>query len=577
MGTEILQLLPTIIRQALLAANSPSGTNPFATINDVGAAVVGNTIIPVSNGTSYVASSISDDSITVTLNGTNFNVGVGRYTQTYVTHVGGEAAVWDIHNSVGSVKGLWFGNKGNLYFPIDSKQMNFGGGTSNITNGVGAVNAVLNNFTLAGCTIPSSQLAGVIPVANGGTNKSTYVIGDILYASAAGVLTALTAGATGTFPMYQGAGVAPIVSTLVLPNAATINQVLYAPSSNTVGQNANLKFDGTSVGIGGTISSTSPLFVTRGTASDRFFEGVKSGFIDVSSFGAYNDANGAATTLGCNMYFTDGGSTQVYNASHTAWALSLDNRTGAGGDYFAIYRKPSGGGPTTLIQVNPTTAFFNVSSYFGATASPLSTVHVKAGTTSANTAPIQLDNGTRETTARAGVWEYENNFYKTDNSLNRYALGGVIKDFITDVGTPASTAETDLYTYTSLAGTLAVNGDKLDAEYALQLTSTGGITKQIRAYFGGTLIFDTGALSIGAATDFIVNAMIVRDSSTSVRCYVTANTTGATITAYAKVTKVTGLTLSGTNVLKITGTVGTGAAANDVKAIAGMIEKKGAA
>ena len=76
------------------------------------------------------------------------------------------------------------------------------------------------------------------------------------------------------------------------------------------------------------------------------------------------------------------------------------------------------------------------------------------------------------------------------------------------------------------------------------------------------------------ATDFCVNLLIIRDGSTSVRCVATANTTGASTNAYAKVTKITGLTLSNTNILKVTGTVGTGAVAGDITGVCGMIEIK---
>jgi len=180
-------------------------------------------------------------------------------------------------------------------------------------------------------------------------------------------------------------------------------------------------------------------------------------------------------------------------------------------------------------------------------------------------------------TAVAGTKEFNGNFYNTNTSLVRYGLGGTIKDFFADVATTTSTAETDIYTYTTMANTLNVNGDKIDAEYGLQLTSTGGITKQLRAYFAGTLIFDSGALSISASTDFIINILVIRDSATTVRCIATANTTGAATNAYAKVTKVTGLTLSNTNILKVTATVGTGAVAGDATGICGMVEVKAAA
>ena len=226
-------------------------------------------------------------------------------------------------------------------------------------------------------------------------------------------------------------------------------------------------------------------------------------------------------------------------------------------------------------NTNSDYALLNATKTFvGGTSTPTSILHISAGSATANTAPLQITNGQREAVARGGLYEYENNHYKTNNSLVRYGLGGTIKDFITDVANTNVTTEQDIYTYTTLANTLAMNGDKIDAEYGLQLTSTGGLTKQLRAYFGGTLIFDSGALSLSVATDFCVNLLIIRDGSTSVRCVATANTTGASTNAYAKVTKITGLTLSNTNILKVTGTVGTGAVAGDITGVCGMIEIK---
>lgn len=216
-------------------------------------------------------------------------------------------------------------------------------------------------------------------------------------------------------------------------------------------------------------------------------------------------------------------------------------------------------------------------SFFGSSSiTPTARMHISAGTSVANSAPIQVINGVRETVARGGLVEYENNWYKTNNNLVRYSLGGGIKDFIADVASPAVLTESDIYTYTTLANTLAVNGDKIDAEYGLQLTATGGLTKQLRVYFAGVLIFDSGGLSLSVSTDFCINALVIRDSATSVRCVVTANTTGASTNAFAKVTKITGLTLSNTNILKVTGTVGTGAVAGDITGILGMVEVKGA-
>lgn len=59
-----------------------------------------------------------------------------------------------------------------------------------------------------------------------------------------------TFGTSGGVFMSQGASAAPIWSTLILPNSATANRIVYATSSNTWGESANLAYDGTDFLIG---------------------------------------------------------------------------------------------------------------------------------------------------------------------------------------------------------------------------------------------------------------------------------------------------------------------------------------
>jgi hypothetical protein len=153
----------------------------------------------------------------------------------------------------------------------------------------------------------------------------------------------------------------------------------------------------------------------------------------------------------------------------------------------------------------------------------------------------------------------------------------VLFDHYADVGN-SGTSETDLYGDTIAANTLAADGDKLKAFYAGITVASATATRQIRAYFAGTLIYDSGALSFGSSGDWLVEINIIRSSSTSVRCVVSFSTTGATISAYTNVIVLTGLTLSATNILKITGqAAGVGAATNDIVAQLGSIRKESAA
>jgi len=77
------------------------------------------------------------------------------------------------------------------------------------------VAAAAGNVLISGTT-PSwgkvaltTHISGILPVANGGTNIASYAIGDILFASTAGILSSLADVATGNVLISGGVGVAP--------------------------------------------------------------------------------------------------------------------------------------------------------------------------------------------------------------------------------------------------------------------------------------------------------------------------------------------------------------------------------
>jgi hypothetical protein len=75
-------------------------------------------------------------------------------------------------------------------------------GNAIISGGVGAA----PSYGKIGLT---THISGVLPVANGGTNIASYAVGDILYASAAGVLSPLADVALGNVILSGGIGAAP--------------------------------------------------------------------------------------------------------------------------------------------------------------------------------------------------------------------------------------------------------------------------------------------------------------------------------------------------------------------------------
>ncbi len=94
---------------------------------------------------------------------------------------------------------------------------------------------------------------GTLGVARGGTNISSYAVGDLLYASGATTLSKLADVAAGSYLRSGGVTTAPLWSTLILPNAATANRIAYATASNTWGESADLAFDGTDFLLGSSI------------------------------------------------------------------------------------------------------------------------------------------------------------------------------------------------------------------------------------------------------------------------------------------------------------------------------------
>lgn len=164
-------------------------------------------------------------------------------------------------------------------------------------------------------------------------------------------------------------------------------------------------------------------------------------------------------------------------------------------------------------------------------------------------------------------------FYIIDASGNKNRMGfkmGMF-DHFASVGN-VGTGEDTLYSDTTIASQLFANGDKIEAEYGGTFVSSATATREIKAYFGGTMIFDTGALTLSLSSAWTMFISIIRVSATVVRYMVSFTTEGAALAAYTAVGEVTGLTLSNTNILKITGeSAGVGAATNDIVAMMGCV------
>ncbi len=120
-------------------------------------------------------------------------------------------------------------------------------------------------------------------------------------------------------------------------------------------------------------------------------------------------------------------------------------------------------------------------------------------------------------------------------------------DHYTSVGN-VGTTETDLYSDTIVGGTLAVDGDKLEFMYSG--TTQGNVIPGIfRIYFAGTELYESG---IEDGLPWTISGTIVRVSASIVRYSITLyGGSTPTIAPAISVGELTGLTLSDSNILKI--------------------------
>ena len=134
-----------------------------------------------------------------------------------------------------------------------------------------------NNLTSAGQLDATDGLTGAVPPANGGTGLAAYAVGDILYASGATTLAALSDVATGNALISGGVSVAPswgkialtthVSGTLAVGNGGT-GTTSYGTNTLVLASGASA-FTGLAPGstIGAIVRSTGSTFSVGGSAA----------------------------------------------------------------------------------------------------------------------------------------------------------------------------------------------------------------------------------------------------------------------------------------------------------------------
>ena len=145
----------------------------------------------------------------------------------------------------------------------------------------------------------TTHVSGVLPVANGGTDISSYTIGDLLYASGATTLSKLADVAAGAYLRSGGVATAPVWSSITLPNSAAVGDIWYASTTSAITALADVSV-GSYLRSGGV--NTAPLWSTvklpnTATTGDLWYASASntiSALADVA-VGSYLRSGGVAT------------------------------------------------------------------------------------------------------------------------------------------------------------------------------------------------------------------------------------------------------------------------------------------
>lgn len=301
----------------------------------------------------------------------------------------------------------------------------------------------------------------------------------------------------------------------------------------TLGTTGNLRVYG-NLGIG--IAPTQPLHISKSTAGGQLIL-------------HENQNTGSSAYSGIELLCD--GAIFLYKTSTSYSTSALANAIVTQSQGAKFIWTPDGS--VIDMQINSHNLQLNSKMYIGGTSTtPTDFLDFAAGTTSI--APIGYTSGSLLTTIAVGKSEYNNAYYESTNALNRYGKGGSIADFTSDVNN-SGTSETDIFTYTTKASTLAATGEKLVFEGSGTFNDLTA-TADVRFYFGGTSAGDTGALTISATGAFTWRLIVIRTGSSTARARLSMSTPGASTAQYTTETDITGLTFTNTNIIKMTAQAG---------------------
>ena len=152
-------------------------------------------------------------------------------------------------------------------------------------------------------TVTLATLGGVVPVASGGTNITSYTVGDLLYASASTTLSKLSDVATGSVLVSGGVGVAPAWSTSPTVTALTTGSISNSGNTTNTGTGSRFLADFTNATITNRLA-----FQTSTTNSTTGIYALPNG---TSTAASWQATNAADPTNASKILIATNGSTDV--------------------------------------------------------------------------------------------------------------------------------------------------------------------------------------------------------------------------------------------------------------------------
>ena len=210
-------------------------------------------------------------------------------------------------------------------------------------------------------------------------------------------------------------------------------------------------------------------------------------------------------------------------------------------------------GSSNKVTIGSTTGagMFNV---VGSTSSSQIAMTVRQGSGATGDIFQILDSSSNQGTRFDSDFKQKNRRGKATLGSHFYSVGGLTSQSISAVGN-VGTGEDNLKSFTCQANELGTDGDQIEFEAGGTFAAADvAATKRLKVKFGGTTIFDSGAVVVAVATVWSLRGFAVRTSSTAVRYSVFMNVGNMALAfTYASEGAVTGLTLSNTNTLQFTG------------------------